>query len=304
MGLVTAITAAVAVGSALAKSNAAKKAAKGAAAAQNEALDQVKTVDVKTTQADAAAADRAKYAAGFSALAEQDPNTARAREASSAGLADSAGPNSNSTAATSLVSTLFSENVNQSPADRAFINTLKQQAQGQLDLGGALSPEQQSEFVRAGLENVGSAGVSAGSSAGKQSIGKLLASEQMAVQQKRQSMARELFGFASDLDSTRVNNLGQISSLATNTDQAQASKLLSIAQLADSRVPSIGLSGSDVANLSVANVNTQNQVALAKGGVKADEHKARGVSNAALIGGISSAVTSGIGSYGSYLKSK
>lgn len=280
-----AIVAAGAIGSAVVQANAAKKAA----AAQQEALKNVKGVDINQVSQQAKDADIAKYRDQFNLLNQYDPVTGEIRSTTNDQLADFAKNDSNSNDANSILKTLFNENANPDSTDVNFYNTLRSQAQNQLDQGGQLSPEQQAEFVRAGLEGASTTGLNAGSAATRQSVGKLLASEQLQQQQQRQQMAQQLFGFATELKNNRNQTLGNIANQNLAASQVKQNKLLALSELADSRVPDVGLSGGDIANLAVGNQNQANQVALQRGAIQAQQAQARGQITAGLIGGLTSA---------------
>lgn len=294
VGTALAVSAAATVGTSLIAANAQKKAAQ----AQQSALNDVKPVDVIKVAADAKAADLDKYKNQFTLLNQVDPATGQLRDASNAGLAESIGTSvydKNLDQSNALLGSLFGENVNVDPNDKAFYDQLKARAASELAQGGNFSPEQQAELVRAGLEQGGQGGFAPGSSATRQGVGKLLASESESLKNSRQAMAQQLFGFASSLKDNRNNTLLNISGAqqgaaaqAAAQRNADFSKLFSLANLADSRVPDIGLGGSDIANLAVANNNTANNVTLQKGAVQANRTAANGQIAAGLVGGLAS----------------
>ncbi len=294
-----------AVASAAAKGIAANQAAKRAqgaagqaAAAQKTGLDAVQTVDPTKINAQAVAADRAKITNQLTALKDLDPGTAALRDTSNAGLNTTSQQAQDSNA---ILKGLFDENAALNPADANFQEQLKARAQQHLDEGGSLTPEQQAEFVRAGLEQAGTSGVGAGSAAGRQTVGKLLASEQNALQLQREAQAKDLFGFATDLQTQRNQQLLGIQGATLNADQANTAKLLNLAQLADSRTPNVGLSGTDMANLAVSNQQLLNDVALKKAGVNANLASTIGTLAANRDTAVGGAIAQGIGSIaGSY----
>lgn len=287
------IVAAGAVGAAAMSANAQKKAA----AAQADALKNQKGVDIPAVQQQAHDADVAKYKEQFNLLNQFDPVTGEIRSNTNDALNTYATNDTQENQANSILGTLFNENVAPDSKDVNFYNTLRDQAQTNLDQGGQLSPEMQAEFVRSGLEGASTTGLNAGSAATRQSIGGLLASQQLALQQKRQDMAKSLFGFATDLKSNRNQTLGNLANQNLASSTAHGNKLLNLAQLADSRVPDAGLSGGDVANLAVGNTNQANGVALQKGAIAAQNAQARGQIAAGLIGGLTSAAGSYAASY-------
>ncbi len=112
-------------------------------------------------------------------------------------------------------------------------------------------------------------------------------------------MAQQLFGFATDLKTNRNNTLTGISGASQGASAAQFSKLFNLANLADSRVPNIGLGGGDIANLAIGNNNLENNKALQTGAINANMATAKGKSNAALIGATGSVIG---GLWGSYMQ--
>lgn len=296
MGVVIAGAAIAAVG-AIGSAVIAKKSQDKAIAAQKDALASQKGIDIGAVQQQAKDADLQKYKDQFKLLGEVDPTTAAIRDQSNAALLNSVN-DTNSANSNSILQSLFNENANVDPNDAAFAAKLKSKAQEQLDLGGSLSPEAQSEFVRAGLETASGAGFNPGSNATKQGVGKLLFTESNALEQQRAKMAQELFGFATDLNTTRNQQLLGISNAAQTKSALDQNKLLNLAQLADSRTPNIGLSGGDIANLAVGNTNQANAVAAQKGAVDAANAQARGQITAGLVGNLASVAGTAIQGYG------
>ncbi len=280
-------------------SNQKKVAANKANDAAQAALDAQQKLDPTKISNDAYAADLAKYQQQFQALNQVDPVTGQIRTAANAGLlASASGNDQNSTNANSILQGLFNSNNTLNPSDAAFEADLKSTAQKQLDLGGQLSPDAQAEFVRAGLENSAQSGFNGGSAATQQGVGKLLFTESNALEQQRQNMAKELFGFATDLNTTRNQNLLGIASASASKSAQDYQKLFALAQLSDSRVPNLGLSGTNIANLDVANVNQANQLATQQGAITGNNAIAQGNITAGLIGGITSGVTGIVGGLG------
>lgn len=294
------ITAAViGVAGAAVSANQKKVAQNKANDAQQAALDKQQSLDPAQIAKDAYSADLARYQKQFQALDSIDHTTSQIRNSSNDALLAgvTGGGDKNNVNANSILQGLFDSNNKLDPADANFSASLKAKAQQQLDLGGKLSPDAQAEFVRAGLEQSAQGGFNAGSDATKQGVGKLLFSESNALEQQRNATAKTLFGFADDLNTSRNNNLLGIAGATASKSASDYTKLLGLAQLADSRVPALGLTGANVADLSVANTNQQNQLATQQGAVTASNAQARGAITAGLIGGITSSVTGALGGY-------
>lgn len=299
---VAAVGAAVTVGTGLVKANAAKVAANKAADAQQHALDAQKPADINAISDQAKQADLKRYQDQFKALNEVDPVTGQIRTATNNALLAGANGDANGSNANTILQGLFDTNNPVNPADASFAADLKAKAQQQLDLGGKLSPEAQAEFVRAGLENASSSGFNAGSSATKQGIGSLLFSQSNALEQQRNATAQQLFGFATDLNTTRNQQLLGIANTATTKSAIDQQKLLALAGLTDSRTPSIGLTGGDVANLATGNANQTNAIALQKGAIQAQQAGANGQIISGLVGNLASAAGPATSAVTNYLK--
>lgn len=289
MGVITA--AVIAAGGAVAAAKLSSDAQKKATAAQTNALNSQKGVDIPAVQTAAKQADTQKYADQFTLLNQIDPATGQLRDTTNASLNKYATNDNGQNVANGVLNQLFSQNSNPDATNTQFYNTLRTQAQQALDQGGQLSPAQQNEFVRAGLEQASTTGSNPASSATRQGIGNLLASQSTALQQQRQTMAQQLFGFATDLKNNQNAQLTNIGNLGLQTSAANGSKLLNLAQLADSRVPNIGLNGTDVANLSVANTNQANANKIGIGQVNSQSAIANGKIMAGLVGGLTSAAS-------------
>lgn len=288
--------AAISAGGAAVAANQKKVANNKATDAANVALNAQKPQDPQALADQAYQQDLAKYKADFAAQQAVDPQTAQMRTAANTGLlANANGSDANSTNANTLLQNLFDANNPVNPTDVNFENTLKAKAQGLLDLGGQLSPDAQAEFVRAGLEKTGQSGFNPASGATVNGVGNLLFTQSNALEQQRAAMAKDLFGFATDLNTTRNNQLLNIAGASSGKSVSDYQKLMGIAQLSDSRVPSLGLTGPDVAGISAGNVTQANNVALQRGGVAAANAQAAGQIAAGLTGGITSAITGAIG---------
>lgn len=284
--LVGTTAAVIMAGAAVASAGAKQYAAGKAASAQKKGLDAVEGVNIADVANQAAARDIQKQKDQFAAQAATDPASAALRTTSNEGLQRAVFGDPNEQNANTILQTLFDENINIDPNDVNFVSSLKSRAQEVLDQGGRFSGEQQAELVRAGLEQGGQAGFSAGSSATRQGVGKLLASESERLAAEREARARDLFGFATATENNRVNVLGDIGEGSLRANAQKTDQLFNIANLADERVPNIGLSGGDIANLAVSNTNLRNKVALAKAGVRAQKALATGDTIAGLAGSL------------------
>lgn len=136
---------------------------------------------------------------------------------------------------------------------------------------GALSPEMQSELVRAGLASAAGTGGVLGSTAQRSGMARQLASDQLRIQAQRQTMASNL---ANQSQAIRSNRNAQLAGVG----QQQTAAIDSAARLASyggdalqSRLPAgYGIGGDTAASNFVANTNLRNQRTLGKAGAKVE----------------------------------
>jgi hypothetical protein len=275
------------IGGAALSANAQKKAAAAAGRLGTGA------VDIESVQKQAREADLRNIS---DTNLNEDPTMKAVRKTSDEALLGSVLGDPNVENANRILSTLVSENINLNPNDANFQAKLKSEADRLLSQGGTLSPEQQAELVRSGLETSSQGGYGAGSGAGRQTIGKLLISEQERLAADRQGRARELFGFANDLNTSRIQNLSGISGASTAVAGADQNRLLNFANLVDSRKQTVGLTGGDIANLAVGNQNSANQMATNKAAMAAQNAQARATNMSSLISGLGTAAGQYLGS--------
>lgn len=289
---------AVAAGAAVAKGIAAKNAAKKAAGAQNSAYDNVEFVDIDKLNSDALSADAKRFDEQFKLQEKTDPTVAGLRKEGASnllqGLHDDANPNGDANA---LLKQLTAEGASDSPKREALINQLFDSAQAELNAGATLPPEFQAELVRAGLEKSGAAGTT-GSGAADASARTLLGSAGLNLQAQRRSQAEQLLSTADTLKQNRANILAGVLGTNENVLNSKAGRATNAYGIGAAGVPQAGLTGADVANLSVGNTNLKNQVTLGKGGVNANLALAKGAANQEIIGGIASGVTAAAGGIG------
>jgi len=286
MGITTAIALAATAASSAYAASQQRKAAKE----QQAALDKIKGTDIEKTAARAKEADLQQFKDSLQAQRDLDPATARLRDISNEQLAQG---DPQQAAVNRVLSDLFSTTQPADARDTKFIETLKTRAQEELDRGGALSGEQQSELVRAGLEQAGASGVGAGSVAGRRTVGRLLASETERLRQERGNVARELFGFATDLQSRRIDDASRLVSTNQNVQQQRLQRLFNLANLADSRVPTIGLGGSDIANLEISNQNLKRDKIVRGANIAANSRTQQAATIQRGVGGLVSIAKDG-----------
>jgi len=253
------------------------KAAKAAAAgAKGGQLD----IDKLITDARTAAAEN--YKNSFALEQQYNPAGAALRGDTNLALANMANGNTaGAKARDSLLSSVTGE-PNSLLAESAD-SILKQ-----LSLGGSLSAETQNAVVRGALSKGGAAGM-AGSMSGRGLVARDLGLTSLALQQQRQQQALAA-GQALSTDA-----LGRFSAAQTaaNSDAQRAGLLASII---DARaLPESGLSPGSIADVTIGDRNTQNQMAADRSAALA---KNRSATLNSLLGFGSSALQAYLGSSG------
>lgn len=141
-------------------------------------------------------------------------------------------------------------------------NRLVDAALAELDAGSTLPPDVQAELVGAGLERAGQvSGAASAEGFGGNILRQVLGSAGMQLQAERQARAASLTQAAQDLEGKRQTIL---QNLFPSLAQVQLQKLggaQSALQASAALAPEAGLSGANIANLWLARVGAQNQLA-------------------------------------------
>jgi hypothetical protein len=265
-----------------------------ALSAQQNALNQLKTLDIPTLEKMASDQDLAKYKADFDAQAKIDPNFAAMRTQGSQGILDALklDASGKSLADTSLKG--FSDAAGKnSAANQPIIDSLLAQAKQELSAGATLPPEFQAELVRSGLETNGQGGLNIdGRGAAGTNIRTLVGSAGLQLQAQRRQQAQSMTGTASALQTQQQNALAELSQLSNNLTNSKMNRGVTATTMGNATVPSIGLTGGDAVNMSIANTNLDNNRTQAIGNVNAS----RALSTGAMWTGILGAGTGGLGS--------
>lgn len=242
-------------------------------AAMNKQLQAIRAVqgnNIGDLNDTASQYDEARYKAGFSTQAADDPQGAALRsqgnDAVLQGLIENASGNSAADVSLRQLQAAASQNDAQMSPQ---IEDLLGKAKSDLAAGATLPPEYQAELVRAGLANASQTGYNLdGSAVAGSNIRTLLGAQGIALSQSRNAEAQGLLGTASNLQAQRANILSNLVTLDTNLRTSKAAAGINAAQLGNSSVPSIGISGADAANLQVGNTNLNNSKILSKGKIK------------------------------------
>jgi hypothetical protein len=265
--------------------------------AQQAGLAGVQGVDIPGVDTLASQTDLQKYQDQFQAQARIDPAYASLRSQGAQGvlgaLADFANPNS--TVNTSIANAAKAVNTN-TPLDQASIQDLITQARQELSLGATLPPEFQAEMVRSGLATGGSVtGNVNGEGATGVGVRTLLGSAGINLQQQRAQEAEGELGTAQSLQQQQENALNELTQLSQNLNVAKAALGSGAAGMGTAALPSIGLTGSQNAQLSVGNTNLTNQKSVDQGNLAAQGALNQGQFLTSLLGGVSGALSGGAG---------
>lgn len=268
--------------------------------AQKNALDSLQSLDIPGLENLASAQDLAKYKADFSAQVENDPAYAALRNNGAQGLLSLVNQDQSGTSTADTALKGLSSNINaNSGANQSLISGLLSQASAELNAGATLPPEFQAELVRSGLENSGNSGLSIdGRGAAGTNIRTLLGSAGLQLQQQRQNQAINLGTTADNLQAQQQNALAELAQMSNSLSQAKAARAQTAVNAGNSTVPSIGLSGQDAANMSIANTNLANNKILGIGNLNAQKSLADGQMWSSILGSGTSMLTGALGGMG------
>jgi len=298
MGLIAAAVVAVVGAAAYAGSAAAEnKAKQSALTAQQKAWLNLKPIDIKDTQKVASDADIERFKNSLATQEQYDPTFSAMRKQGSAnilkGLREDASGHS---IAQNSLDQLAESNTKNSAAEQGVIDQLIARAKSDLDAGATLPPEFQAELVRSGLAKAGTSGLPLnGEGAAGVESRTLLGKAGIELQQQRQNEALQAAEGAGGIQSRRAQILEGLSTLDNNLRTASAARSGGAIQLANGSMPNVGLSGADVANLSLKNNDFENRRTLALGGIKANKYLSQGAANSAYISAGGQAITGVIG---------
>ena len=287
-----------------------KKGNRRAADALEHALKQLKMIDIGETVNLADERDTARFAEGFKAQREIDPTVGALRDTAAENLlagmeADAEG--------NSLLAALQQYAGTDSPERQAIIDQLFAGAKSELEAGATLPPEFQAELVRSGLEKSTGAGVGANyREAAGVNQRHLLGKAGIELQAFRRAQAKDMLTAA---DALKQNRAAILTNAVNTTDQStglKQNRALNAFDVGQSSVPAIGLTGNDVAQLSLANTNLANQIEMWKGQIQAGLATGNAGVNAQMsedigntIGSIlTGAGTQGFGGFGSIFGGK
>lgn len=275
------------------------KAQQSAIGAQESALNNLKQVNIPAINQLASSEDLTKYQADFLAQANIDPQFAalRSQGASSvlSALTDNANPNSNTNKGAAA---LAQSTLNNVAPTQSVISGLISQAQQELNAGATLPPAFQAELVRSGLAQGGASGTGVtGEGATGVGVRTLLGSAGINLEAERQQQAEAAAGSAGTLESQQNQALSELTQLSASLNASKAALGGGAVGMANASMPSIGLSGTQDANIAVGNTNQQNQNTLAAGNLNAQGALAQGQMWSGILGSLGSAAGGMAGSW-------
>lgn len=283
-----------------------KVAANKAADAQQQALDKIQpvsvsdvntnVVDTETQNALAAKALQEKLNPGSTALQSQSIQSALA----------SLSPDQYTEQIKKLIAT-------QAGADTSgminpdLLNAVIEQSKRDLALGGKLDAETQNQVMRAALAKAGGVtpgGLGLGRDISARDLG--LTSLQLYNERLKNASAvggqqLQMQGAQAAARNADINRTVAQAGILQAMQQGDWTKALAIAQWAQSLTPQVGLSGSDVANIDVGNVNQANAITQGTGTVQATKAKAAGAADSAVTGAAGGFLSTLVGGGGSNL---
>ena len=256
--------------------------------AQKDALANVKPADINAINTQAVDTQTANAKAAKALQDQLNPGVSTLQNTSISDLLAKLQPDQY----TEQIKALLSKSLTgDSSINPSLLNSAVSSAQQQLDLGGKLDAETQNQIMRAALAKAGSV-APGGLGLGRDITARDLGLTSLQLQQQRLQNASTIGGQQlSEQTAQSQQTLAQqqmLSALASG----DWTKYLQAAQFAQSiQTPSLGLSGTDVANISLGNTNQSNQAALSLGNLNAAGDVASGKTYSSILGGLTSPKT-------------
>ena len=272
------------VGGALINQSASDKALQ----AQKDALANVKPADINAINTQAVDTQTANAKAAKALQDQLNPGVSTLQNTSISDLLAKLQPDQY----TEQIKALLSKSLTgDSSINPSLLNSAVSSAQQQLDLGGKLDAETQNQIMRAALAKAGNV-APGGLGLGRDITARDLGLTSLQLQQQRLQNASTIGGQQlSEQTAQSQQTLAQqqmLSALASG----DWTKYLQAAQFAQSiQTPSLGLSGTDVANIAIGNQNQSNAKILQAGNLTAAGDVAGGNAYSSILGGLTSPKT-------------
>lgn len=272
-----------------------RSAAKKAEAAKIAALNALEEQNIEKLQGTTTKYDRESYLGRLGLLKDADPNARAAYDSAGQTYAEVASDKGGNRAKSQMAAdAAYAETVG---GQQGLTDAEKLSADQSAELlaqKGTLSPEMQAEMVRSGFAVGGGIGGVAGSTAMRSGMARQLASDQLAIQAKREAMSKGLSDQSQTIRANRNTLLNNIS-LQQQQQQANAINVGSAANtFAGSRMPtSYGLTGHDAGDVDMQNTNLRNQRRLGIAGAKVEGINGRLAATNQMIGGVANTAAAG-----------
>ena len=280
------------IGGALISKNAADKAEQ----AQKDALAAIKGVDIGALNTQVVDTQTANAEAAKKLQAQLEPGVQPLQAASLSELLAQLQPDQYTTQIKDMLSKSLTGGSSINPS---LLNSAVDAAQTQLNLGGKLDQETQNQIMRAALAKAGSV------APGGLGLGRDIAARDLGLNSLQ--LYQQRLNNASTIGGQQLSEQTAQAQLQTAQQQMLAAlaggdytKALQIAQFAQSiQTPSVGLSGTDVANLSTGNLNQENAKILGTANLQAAGDINTGKTYSSILGTVTNpygSIASGIGS--------
>lgn len=274
-----------------AQAKAARTRASGIAAVEEVDIDELKKLVEDT--------DLERYRKAFAAQAEIDPEFAKLRSEGAKQLLRVLSQDEEAARQYSPAIADLLKEVTSDERLSEIVDMLYSRARQHLQEGARLPDDVQAEFVKAGLERAGGAGLNLdGRGATGSVVRQLLGTAGLQLQAQREQQALSAASTASELQNRRLAALQNLLSLDQSLRQARFGAAQTATALGTSALPSIGLSGADVGNVFLQNQQLANWRTVALADARAAEQLAKGSVVPSILGAVSSGLGQLVGIYG------
>ena len=272
------------VGSALINKSSSDKALQ----AQKDAVASVQPVDINSLNTQVVNQQTQNALAAKALQAQLNPGVSTLQNASISDLLAKLQPDQYTEQIKALLGKSLAGGSSINPS---LLNSAANTAQQQLNLGGTLDAATQNQIMRAALAKAGSV-APGGLGLGRDITARDLGLNSLQLQQQRLQNASTIGGQQlSEQQAQSQQTLAQQQMLAALAS-GDWTKYLQAAQFAQSiQTPSLGLSGTDVANIATGNQNQSNAKILQAGNLTAAGDVAGGNAYSSILGGLTSPKT-------------
>ena len=246
--------------------------------AQEDALNKLKPIDVEKMGADVVTRDKEFYDRSLEQFRQENPELAQARDIAKQGVLTSLQSVEKDFARTDqLLEQRVAEAGKSSPVADEIRNTLLAQTRDNLNRGAQLPPEFQAELVRTGLENASATGVG-GNKQGvtTQRLGTLLGAAGLELESRRRAEAAGALQLEDSLVRSRQQILGDLVQQSSSLPGARTGFYGSALQALEGQIKPVGLTGRDLMNLDLNNIEFERNKILGLGNLDAQQQLSSG----------------------------